>query len=87
VPAEIRRAVWRRDAGSCTFADASGRRCCERAGLEIHHEHAFALGGLTALENLRLMCRAHNALRAERDFGREHVERMKGARRDGAVVG
>jgi hypothetical protein len=80
VPAEIRRAVWQRDAGCCTFEDSSGRRCGERAGLEIHHEHAFALGGPTSLENLRLLCRAHNGLLAERDFGREHIERLKNAR-------
>ena len=87
VPAEIRRAVWRRDAGCCTFEDSSGRRCCERAGLELHHEHAFARGGPTTLENLRLMCRAHNALLAERDFGRAYIERMKRARRDGLPEG
>jgi hypothetical protein len=80
VPAEIRRPVWRRDEARCTFLDASGRRCHERAGLELHHDHAFALGGQTTLENLRLVCRAHNALFAERDFGRAHVERMKSAR-------
>jgi hypothetical protein len=32
VPAAIRREVWRRDGGCCTFEDASGRRCRERAG-------------------------------------------------------
>jgi hypothetical protein len=80
VPAGIRRAVWQRDEGRCTFADASGRRCRERAGLELHHEHAFALGGPTTLENLRLLCRAHNALFAERDFGQERIERMKSGR-------
>jgi hypothetical protein len=79
VPAAIRRAVWLRDAHQCTFVDSNGRRCRERAGLEIHHEHAYALGGSATLENLRLVCRAHNALYAERDFGRAHVERMKGA--------
>ena len=80
VPAAIRRAVWERDSGRCTFEDLSGRRCGERAGLEIHHEHAFALGGPTTLDNLRLLCRAHNGLLAERDFGRAHVERRKHAR-------
>jgi len=82
VPAAIRRAVWERDRGCCTFEDPSGRRCGERAGLEIHHEHAFALGGPTTLDNLRLLCRSHNGLLAERDFGRAHVERMKHARDD-----
>jgi hypothetical protein len=80
VPAEVRRAVWRRDGACCTFEEPGGRRCSERAGLEIHHEHAFALGGPTTLENLRLLCRAHNALLAERDFGREQIERARNLR-------
>jgi 5-methylcytosine-specific restriction endonuclease McrA len=80
VPAAIRRAVWRRDAGRCTFTDSSGRRCCERAGLEIHHEHAFALGGASTIANLRLLCRAHNTLLAERDLGRAHIERKRKGR-------
>jgi len=89
VPADVRRTVWQRDEGRCTFEDGSGRRCSERAGLEIHHEQAFALGGLPTVENLRLLCRAHNALSAERDFGRAHiqtiVERARNARPCGPV--
>jgi hypothetical protein len=77
IPAVIRRHVWVRDGGRCTFADASGRRCRERSGLEVHHEQAFARGGSTTVENLRLLCRAHNALLAERDFGRAHLVRMR----------
>jgi hypothetical protein len=81
VPAAIRRAVWTRDEGRCTFADTGGRRCQERAGLELHHEQAFALGGPATTENLRLLCRAHNALLVERDFGRTHMERRRNGRR------
>jgi 5-methylcytosine-specific restriction endonuclease McrA len=77
VPAAVRRMIWARDGGCCTFSDASGRRCGEQSGLEIHHEYAFALGGPTSSENLRLLCRPHNALRAERDFGQAHMECMK----------
>ena len=73
IPADVRRTVWQRDEARCTFEEVNGRRCAERAGLEIHHEQAFALGGPPTVENLRLVCRAHNALFAERDFGRAHV--------------
>lgn len=76
VPAEIRRAVWQRDEERCTFEEG-GRRCHERAGLEVHHDQPFARGGPPTLENLRLLCGPHNALLAERDFGRAHVERMR----------
>ena len=77
IPVAIRRHVWTRDGGRCTFSDGSGRRCRERSGLEVHHERAFARGGSATVENLRLLCRAHNALFAERDFGRAHIESMR----------
>ena len=64
VPAGVRRTVWQRDEGRCTFEDGGGRRCSERAGLEIHHEHAFALGGPPTVENLRLLCQGPHALLA-----------------------
>ena len=87
VPADVRRTVWQRDEARCAFEEANGRRCSERAGLEIHHEQAFALGGPATVENLRLLCRSHNALQAERDFGRARirsiVERARNEERRG----
>jgi hypothetical protein len=50
--------------------------------LELHHEHAFALGGPATAKNLTLRCRAHNALAAEQDFGRDFVLAKAGARGD-----
>jgi hypothetical protein len=47
--------------------------------LELHHEHAHALGGPPTAKNLTLRCRAHNALAAEGDFGREFVLDKAGA--------
>jgi 5-methylcytosine-specific restriction endonuclease McrA len=72
---EIRRAVALRDGEQCTYVDEEGRRCPCRAFLQVHHELAHALGGRSTLENLRLLCGAHNRLLAERDFGRVHQER------------
>jgi hypothetical protein len=63
--------VATRDAGQCTFVSAGGKRCSERGFLEVHHhDQPYARGGEATVENLRLVCRAHNALFAERDFGR-----------------
>jgi hypothetical protein len=42
--------------------------------LELHHSKAFASGGAHTEENLTLRCRAHNALAAEEDFGRDFME-------------
>jgi hypothetical protein len=80
--APVARAVWERDHGRCTYVDPRGQRCRETAMLEYHHEHAYALGGATSVDNVTLRCRAHNALAAEQDFGREFVERMRRAGRE-----
>jgi hypothetical protein len=79
IPAAVRRAVWNRDEGRCTYVDASGQRCRETACLELHHEEAYALGGPTTESNLSLRCRAHNALAAEEDFGRDFMLRKREA--------
>jgi len=38
IPAAVRRAVYERDGGRCTFVDAQGGRCTERHRLEFHHD-------------------------------------------------
>ncbi len=77
IPRRVRREVAQRDGERCTFVDGKGRRCAERRALEYHHERAFARGGDATVENIRLLCRAHNTLEAERDFGSEHMERAR----------
>jgi 5-methylcytosine-specific restriction endonuclease McrA len=79
VPAAIRRAVFERDEGRCTYSDALGRRCAETHRLELHHLRAFARGGEHTEGNLTLRCRAHNSLAAEQDFGREFIVLARGA--------
>jgi hypothetical protein len=70
IPRAVIRAVHERDAGQCTFVSSDGKRCSERGFLELHHHDVpYARGGTATLENLRLVCRAHNTLFAERDFG------------------
>jgi len=34
IPAEVKRVVWRRDAGQCAFVAPTGRRCTERTFLD-----------------------------------------------------
>ncbi len=64
IPVAVRREVWRRDNGCCSYVDPhSGRRCGSRYRLEIDHVVPFALGGATELWNLRIRCRAHHRLR------------------------
>ncbi len=74
VPRAVRREVFERDGEQCTYVDERGRRCQARTFLELDHRTARALGGTDDAENLRVRCRAHNALAAEKDFGRDYVE-------------
>ena len=73
----VRREVFDRDGEQCTFVDELGRRCPARAFLELDHRSPRALGGADDAANVRVRCRAHNGLAAERAFGRAHVEKKK----------
>jgi hypothetical protein len=77
IPAAVRRAVLARDGNRCTFVSPDGRRCSERSGLEFHHRRPFGLGGDNCVENISLMCRTHNAYRAECDYGKAYMERCR----------
>ena len=69
IPAPVRREVWRRDGGCCSYVDPhSGRRCGSRFLLELDHIVPFALGGSAEPGNLRLYCSAHNRFR-HREYG------------------
>ena len=70
IPAAVRRFVEERDGGRCTYRDKHGRRCAKRHDLEFHHQDPYGRGGTHAPELLALMCRTHNALLAERDYGK-----------------
>lgn len=86
IRAAVRRSVWSRDEGRCTYLDTRGQRCREQAGLEFHHQHPHAHGGPPSAENLTLRCRSHNALAAEQDFGREFVlEKRAGRAKEAAL--
>ena len=71
-----RDAVHNRDGGQCTYVGSNGERCESKWDLEIHHdEMPFALGGDHNINNLRLLCAAHNKLDAERVFGKKHMKK------------
>jgi len=69
IPAEIKRAVWQRDGGRCTFVSEGGRRCVATARLEFDHIRPVARRGQTTTANLRLRCRAHNQFEASQTYG------------------
>lgn len=76
IPHALRDRVLLRDGCRCTFVSPDGVRCSETCGLEIDHCKPFALGGATEESNLRALCRAHNQLMAERQFGPEFIQKI-----------
>jgi hypothetical protein len=77
IPAAVKRAVRLRDGDRCRFVDRTGKRCAERRGLEFHHHDPFGCGGDHQPSNLSLYCKRHNAYSAERDFGKEVMDRHR----------
>jgi hypothetical protein len=83
VPAAVKRAVFDRDGGRCTFVDEStGRRCsCTDPGkLEYHHTTPFAIDPDHDPAQVTLRCTAHNQYQAELDFGCETMTRCRTSR-------
>lgn len=67
IPAEVKRRVYARDGGQCTYEDSqTGRRCESQFALQFDHAQPYAWGGPTCESNLRLRCRAHNAYTARK---------------------
>ena len=82
IPAEVRRAVWKRDGGQCTFVSESGHRCAARKFIEFDHIQELARGGRASVTGIRLRCRAHNQYGAERAFGAGFMQhKREGAQR------
>jgi len=77
IPANVRRAVWARDGGRCTFVGQNGHRCEARSRLEFDHIREVARGGEATAGNIRLRCRPHNQYEAERAFGADFMRHKR----------
>jgi 5-methylcytosine-specific restriction endonuclease McrA len=85
ISADVRAEVYKRDGGLCTFVGEAGQRCGSRHALQYDHIVAVADGGASTVENLRLLCPAHNQLEAERRFGREFMEQQRSGAKSGRL--
>jgi hypothetical protein len=80
IPAAVKRAVWQRDDGRCTWPLDGGGRCGSTHRLELDHVVPRAKGGEPTLDNLRLLCGRHNQLAAQQSFGARCAGRYSGER-------
>ena len=79
IPASVKRAVWARDGGQCTFVNEAGERCTARSMLEFDHINPVACGGRATVDGMRLLCRGHNQYEAECRFGAEFMNEKRAA--------
>jgi 5-methylcytosine-specific restriction endonuclease McrA len=77
IPDAVRREVWERDGGQCSFVSEDGRRCQATRSLEFDHIVEFARGGEATADGIRLLCRAHNQHHAECTFGSEFMRHKR----------
>jgi len=77
VPAAVKRTVYARDGGRCTYRNRLGRRCGRRLDVELHHKHPFGRDGDHDPANVTLMCKTHNTLQAEQGYGHEVMARFR----------
>jgi hypothetical protein len=77
VPAAVKRTVWERDKGRCTWPMGDGKICGSRHRLEFDHDLEVALGGKPTVGNIRLLCQCHNLMKAEQRFGRTFMARFR----------
>ena len=69
IPKAIRHAARERDENRCTYQAPDGRRCTATHALQFDHKIPRSLGGTNSLENIRMLCPAHNQLMAEEILG------------------
>ena len=69
--------IWERDGFQCTFVDEHGHRCSEKRYITLEHKQPFARGGPPTVDNLALLCKAHNAHRAREVFGETHIAKKQ----------
>ncbi len=64
IPPMIKRQIWRRELGQCSYIDVkSGKRCESRHLLQYDHIQPVCCGGEATEQNLRLLCHAHHRFR------------------------
>ncbi len=73
IPKSVKLSVMHRDEKQCTFVSKDGKRCTEKHALQFDHKVPYAVGGSNSRDNIRLLCKAHNLLQAERFFGKEKI--------------
>ncbi len=86
-PSSVRERLLARADYQCEYRGPGGVRCTARTRLEVDHIEPVGKGGSCDEENLRVLCRGHNLLAAEREFGEAFMRgKIEGRKRKAAAV-
>jgi hypothetical protein len=77
IPTEVRREVWKRDAGKCTFKGSDGTRCNATHFIQFHHIDPYGKDGPPTVANVTLHCAAHNEYEAKREYGEAYLQEVR----------
>jgi hypothetical protein len=83
VSKQAHQAVWANWDRGCDYILENGERCCSKQNLQRDHIIEFRAGGESVIENLRLLCGAHNRYRSDRaeQVRREIMKEIEAERR------
>jgi hypothetical protein len=76
VTAAVKRAVWSRDDGKCTWPLDSGGICGSTLRLELDHVVPRGRGGPSTVDGCRLLCAMHDQLAARKVDGDEWMNQF-----------
>ena len=81
VSAKVKALALAKAGYSCKFAGEDGHRCASRLALQLDHIVPRAHGGPGSIDNIQVLCRAHNIRKAEHDMGALFIqEKIKKSR-------
>lgn len=75
ISSSARGQLLKRSAYQCEKIGVGGVRCSAKTNLEIDHIVPFGSNGSNSIDNLQVLCSAHNLQKARQQYGNEYIYR------------
>jgi len=77
VPDAVKRAVWERDQGRCTWPMGMGSSATRRTASSSAMISKSLSEANPTIDNIRLLCKSHNLMKAEQHLGRAFMAKFR----------